>query len=73
VYLKLIERGTGGFHIIETRSCSFRRHPDPVAVLDADTPNARVFPLAGNAYLLNERGQTIETFLLNGHDRKTGQ
>jgi hypothetical protein len=72
VYLKLIEKGTGGFHIIETRSCFFRRHPEPVAVCDADTPQARTYPLSGNAYLLNEKGATIETFLLNGHDRKAG-
>jgi hypothetical protein len=73
VYLKLSEKGTGGFQVIETRSCSFRRHPDPVAVCDADSPNPRVFPLVGNAYLLNDRGQTIETFFVNGHDRKAGR
>lgn len=71
MYLKLIERDGGGFQVIETRTVLFRRHPEPVAICDADLPTAKTYPLTANAYLLNDRGQTIETFVLNG-SRKTG-
>lgn len=70
MYLKLIEQDGGGFRVIETRSVLFRRHPEPVAIADHDLPTAQTYPLTANAYLLNDRGQTIETFVLNGQDRK---
>ena len=71
MYLKVLERD-GGFQVIEARTVLFRRHPEPVAVCDSDTPTARTFPLTATAYLLNEHGKTIETFMLkpNG-DRKS--
>ena len=71
MYLKLIERDGGGFRVIEARSVLFRRHPEPVAICDADLPTMQTYPLAANAYLLNERGQTIETFAFKANgDRK---
>lgn len=71
MYLKLIERDGGGFQVIEARTVLFRRHPEPVAICDQDLPTGKTYPLTANAYLLNDRGQTIETFVLNG-SRKTG-
>jgi hypothetical protein len=72
VYLKLIERDGSGFQVVEARTVLFRRHPEPVAICDVDTPTAKTYPLTANAYLLNERGQTIETFMFKANgDRKT--
>jgi hypothetical protein len=74
VFLKLISEGGAGFEVIEVRRCFFRKHPEPVAIVDADTPQMRTFPLVGNAYLLNQDGKTIETLFVNGHaDRKAGK
>ena len=74
MYLKLIERDGGGFSLIEATSVLFRRHPEPVAICDAGLLSAKTFSLCANAYVLNERGATIETFYINGNgqsqDRK---
>lgn len=68
MFLKLIERD-GGFQVIEARTVAFRRHPEAVAIVDQGLASTRTFPLVHNAYLLNDAGKTIETFIING-DRK---
>lgn len=63
--VKLIERTTGGFRNIEgVTDCSFRRLPEPVVVCNPGTPHEKTYPLVGDAFLLNDRGDTIEKFTL---------
>jgi hypothetical protein len=70
VFLKLMDRG-GDFRVIEVADCSFRRHPEPVAHCDRGKPGEAIYPLAGNAFLLNAEGRTIDSFFIQA-DRKTG-
>lgn len=65
-----MERGGKGFDMVEAGHVTFRRHPEAVAVCDAGTLHAKTFTLEANAYILNADGKTIETFFVNGADRK---
>lgn len=62
MYLKVMERSNGDFRIIECTDCAFRRHPEPAAIIDSGTNGEYIVPLHGPAYLLNERGDTIQSF-----------
>jgi len=64
VFLKLTN-GASGFRVIEITSCAFRRLPEPaVDFREIGTVEDVTYPLTGNAFLLNNDGNTIESFFL---------
>lgn len=73
MFLKLMERGTEDFRIIEVSSVSFRRLEEPCVVYRemAATEEKRAF-LKGDAFVLNSEGDTIEKFYLVPKLRKVG-
>lgn len=51
--------------MIEITSCTFHRHPEPhVAYKEVGASDEVTLALAGNAFLLNNDGNTIESFFL---------
>ena len=71
--LKLTERnGHPGYRLIEVTSVTFRRLDEPCVTFRERGSQAEVcVTLKGNAFVLNESGDTIDSFMLNNH-RKVG-
>ena len=64
MFLKLTN-GASGFKVIEITACAFRRFPEPaVDYREIGTSEDVTMTLAGNAFLLNNEGNTIESFFL---------
>lgn len=58
--LKLVEHLNDGFRIIECKDVVFRQLPGPVAIVDGVE-----YPVKGKAFILNERGDTVDKFIPN--------
>jgi hypothetical protein len=73
MFLKLMERGTEDFRLVEVSSVSFRRLEEPCVVYreTGSAEEKRAF-LKGDAFVLNADGDTIEKFHLVPKLRKVG-
>jgi len=64
VFLKLTN-GASGFKVIEITACAFRRFPEPaVDYHEVGTSEDVTIKLSGHAFLLNNVGDTIESFFI---------
>jgi hypothetical protein len=59
VILKMVENG--GFRLIEVTACHFSRAPTPHVVYTSKGVESR-HDLVGDAFVLNESGETIDKF-----------
>lgn len=65
MFLKLME-GEGGFRMIEVSEVAFRRYPEPTVLYKNGTGVEIAVPLCNHAFLVNENGDTIESFYVRG-------